>query len=124
MKAFLTLLLIALVSANSEGLVTFTPETFAAAKESGKPMLVKFFAPWCGHCKKLAPTYEELAQEFIANEDVIIAEVNCDDHRPLCTDHGIRGFPTVLMIKPNVEPIKFQQARTIEALKSFVLENL
>ncbi|KAL7718159.1 Sel1 repeat-containing protein [Entamoeba marina] len=84
------------LSANPEGLVTFTPETFAAAKESGKPMLVKFFAPWRTHCKKLAPTYEELAQEFIANKDIIISEVNCNDQRPLCTDHGIRGFPTIL----------------------------
>ncbi|EDR23350.1 protein disulfide isomerase, putative [Entamoeba dispar SAW760] len=123
MRTFFALLLVALVSANSEGLVSLNPDNFKTYQNSGKTLLVKFFAPWCGHCKRLAPTYEEVAQAFAENEDVIIAEVNCDDHRELCQEHGIRGFPTVLVFNGE-ESKKFQEQRTVEELKKFVLENV
>ena len=57
------------------------------------------------------------------NENVIIAEVNCDEHRELCQANGVRGYPTVLLFKGNVEEgKKFTGPRTIEELEKFVLE--
>ena len=120
---FFVLFFIALVAANNEGLVSLNAETFKAHKEMGKTMLVKFFAPWCGHCKRLAPTYEELAQAMTENEDVIIAEVDCTQNGELCQQHGIRGYPTVMLFQGEGEGKKFQSQRTLEELKKFVLEN-
>ncbi|ELP92200.1 protein disulfide isomerase, putative [Entamoeba invadens IP1] len=120
----LLVLLIAFASASSEGLVSLTAETFPTYKASGKTILVKFFAPWCGHCKRLAPTYVELATAMKENENVVIAEVNCDDNREICTANGVRGFPTVQLFNGEAEPVKYQGPRTLEDLKKFVLDNV
>ena len=120
MAALLALLLVALVSANSEGLVSLTPETFPTYRDSGKTLFVKFFAPWCGHCKRLAPTYLELADALKDNEQVIIAEVNCDEHRSLCSEHGVRGFPTLLAFN-GANSVKYQGNRQLDDLKTFIL---
>ncbi|KAM9985740.1 hypothetical protein ACTFIZ_012392 [Dictyostelium cf. discoideum] len=60
--------------------------------------LVEFFAPWCGHCKRLAPVYEELAQLYnldIENSKVKIAQVNCVDNQSVCSKYDIKGYPTI-----------------------------
>ncbi|KAI8063790.1 thioredoxin-like protein [Gongronella butleri] len=61
----------------------------------GTAYFIKFYAPWCPHCKRLAPTWEELARQLKGK--VNIAEVNCDVHRDVCKTQGIRGFPTLIM---------------------------
>eukprot|EP00766_Chilomastix_caulleryi_P005668 gnl/Chilomastix_caulleri/7281.p1 GENE.gnl/Chilomastix_caulleri/7281~~gnl/Chilomastix_caulleri/7281.p1 ORF type:complete len:60 (+),score=21.45 gnl/Chilomastix_caulleri/7281:171-350(+) len=58
--------------------------------------MVKFFAPWCGHCRNLAPIYEELSTDV---EGVEIAEVDCTVYQDICRDQGIRGYPTVKLFK-------------------------
>ena len=65
---------------------------------------VKFYAPWCGHCKKLAPTWEEFAIKH--SSLVNVAEVDCTVHTRLCDDYEVRGYPTIMYL-PIEDPEEF-----------------
>ncbi|KAJ5177838.1 Thioredoxin [Penicillium coprophilum] len=100
------------------------PTNFDEVVLAGKPALVEFFAPWCGHCKTLAPIYEELAQTFLFAEDkVTIAKVDADENRSLGKRFGIQGFPTVKWFDGKSDkPEEYKGARDLESLSAFITE--
>ncbi|KAK6350162.1 hypothetical protein TWF696_006406 [Orbilia brochopaga] len=118
-----SVLLYAALAAASANVVELTPDNFdEVITNSGKPALVKFFAPWCGHCKNLAPVYEELGDAYAAHKDkVVIAKLDADAHRKLGQKFDIKGFPTLKWFDgKSKDPVTYDSGRTLEALTEYV----
>ncbi|XP_053678795.1 thioredoxin domain-containing protein 5 homolog [Anopheles nili] len=100
-------------------LTELTEDTFAKHVSSGKHF-VKFFAPWCGHCTKLAPTWEELARSLEQEQDIRVSKIDCTQYRPICTDFEVKGYPTLLWIEDGKKIEKYTGPRTHADLKQYV----
>jgi len=102
--------------AANQDLVILTDTTFGQKTATGT-WLVKFYAPWCGHCKRLAPVWDELATQ--AKGRFNVAKVDCTVETGSCPD--IRGYPTIKLIH-NGQATPYNGPRTIEAFSEFVRE--
>lgn len=110
-----------LSSASADDVVALTQDTFENEVGKDRAALVEFYAPWCGHCKRLAPEYEQLGTSFKKTKSVLIAKVDCDEHKSVCSKYGVSGYPTIKWFpKGSLEPKKFEGSRTAEALAAFV----
>ncbi|HTO02048.1 MAG TPA: thioredoxin [Opitutus sp.] len=82
----------------SEKIAQLTSQNFkTTVSDAATPVLVDFWAPWCGPCKAIAPILEELATEL--DGKLTIAKVNIDDHGEVASEYGIRAIPTMLLFK-------------------------
>lgn len=77
--------------------LAITDSNFEELMAEGKPMMVDFWATWCGPCKKIGPYVEELAQQY--EGQAIIGKVDVDDNDQLAIRFGIRNIPTILFFR-------------------------
>lgn len=122
-KVILALAVFAAVVASAK-VVTLTPTNFDEVVMDGtKNVFVKFYAPWCGHCVRMAPAWEELANKN-TNPDVVVAELDASAHADVARKFGVRGFPTIkLFTKGNKDGLAFQGARDMASFQSFLDKN-
>lgn len=81
--------------------------------------LVKFFAPWCGHCRAMAPAYERASEE-VAGSEIKIAEVDCDDQLEVCSRFSVGGFPSLMLFdSATKQVIAYRGARETANFVSF-----
>jgi len=102
-----------------ESLLTLGESSFDTVVAQGLTF-VKFFAPWCGHCRNMAPTWEELANKYSSQDGVQIAKVDCTEERSLCSRHSVSGYPTLLLFRAGVQIAEFEEARSIESMVAFI----
>jgi len=86
-----------------------------------KDVFVEFYAPWCGHCKKLTPIWEKLAGVFHNDNNVVIANLDADAHKDVGTRYGVTGFPTLIYFsKSDKTGDRYSGARELTDLVSYV----
>ena len=78
--------------------IAVTDDSFEAdVKNSDLPVIVDFWAEWCGPCKQIAPALEEIATEMEGN--VTVAKLNIDENPTVPSQYGVRGIPTLMLFK-------------------------
>jgi protein disulfide-isomerase A6 len=81
----------------ASAVTVLSPDSFdAVVLDSSKDVFVEFYAPWCGHCKRLTPIWEKLSGVFKNEKDIVIANLDADAHKDLATKYGVSGFPTLI----------------------------
>lgn len=108
---------------SSENIVVLTKDNFEQeVVNSDKPVLVDFWAQWCGPCRAVAPIMDELAQEF--NGKVKVAKVNVDEQGEIAAKFRIMSIPTIMMYKNGEMVEKIIGARSKNEFAQLIEKNL
>jgi len=105
---------------DKEGVKVLVGKNFAdVALNKDKHVLVEFYAPWCGHCKKLIPVYDELGEKYKDSEDIVIAKMDSTANE--VEGVSIRGFPTIKLFKKgDNEEVDYDGARDLDGFVKFL----
>ena len=95
--------------------VTITTENFERLRNGDKPLVVDFWATWCGPCRAIAPIIEELANEY--DGKIVVGKCDVEENDDLAMEFGIRNIPTILFIKDGVVVDKHVGASTKSKLQ-------
>jgi thioredoxin 1 len=85
--------------------VRLTSRNFADVQAAGKPVLVDFWAPWCGPCRTQGPIVEQVAAQM--GDSAIVGKVNVDEERDLARQFGVRAIPTLIVFKAGAPMTQF-----------------
>ncbi|BDU73474.1 thioredoxin [Mesoterricola silvestris] len=96
--------------------VTLNAAAFPALKAQGKPVLIDFWAPWCGPCRTQGPIVEQVAEQL--GDRAVVAKLNVDDERSLAAQFGVQAIPTLVVLKDGNLVQRFVGVQSAEVLKN------
>ncbi len=102
--------------------LAFTDSNFDQYMAEGKPMVVDFWATWCGPCKKVGPYIEELAEQYA--DQAIIGKVDVDENDQLAIRFGVRNIPTILFIDKSGQIVDKQIGAAPKAALEAMLQSI
>ncbi|MGG4603555.1 thioredoxin [Paenalcaligenes sp. Me131] len=79
--------------------VELTQNTFQSSIEGDKPLIIDFWAPWCGPCRQFGPTFEKVSEK---HDDIVFAKVNTEEEQELAAALRIRSIPTIMVFRERV----------------------
>lgn len=106
----------------SEKIIEVSDSSFEEVINSSKPVLVDFWAEWCGPCKMIAPALSAIADEYA--DKITVAKMNVDENNETPAKHGIRGIPTLLLFKGGSVVATKVGALSQGQLADFINENI
>jgi len=108
-------------AANAKQVIPLDQDNFAETTSSGGDWFIKFYAPWCGYCKHLAPIWIALAESVSdSDKNLNIAEVDCTTkvNSELCSEFEVDGYPTIKLLQDGTVK-DYSGARTVAAFLDF-----
>ncbi|VDM95864.1 unnamed protein product [Thelazia callipaeda] len=114
--------LLAAIDANGD-VMKLTDANFRESIANLDLVLVKFYAPWCTHCKKIAPEFEKAAKELLHSEQdspVYLAEVDCTEEKSTCDEFGVRGFPTLKIFRNGIFTQDYDGPRVSDGIVKYM----
>ncbi|CAK8672303.1 unnamed protein product [Clavelina lepadiformis] len=96
--------------------------SFKASIRKKKHALVMFYAPWCGHCKKAKPEYQNAASQFAEDKKVLFAAVDCTKSSEVCGNYDVKGYPTFYYLSYGKNAMKYQGGREEPNFVDFMTE--
>jgi protein disulfide-isomerase-like protein len=121
-KHLAVLLLVSLALGQESNVLVLTDSTIEDALKENSHILIEFYAPWCGHCKRLAPEYEKAA-DLLKESGVAarIAKVDSTVEKNAAGAYSIRGYPTLLYFENGQMVEKYSGGRTADEISKYVI---
>lgn len=107
---------------HDDDVLVLTAANFDETVAAHEVLLIEFYAPWCGHCKKLAPEYSKAAHELHGKASIAKMDCTDGDNNDVCSQYGVKGFPTLKLFRNEdaANPTDYAGARTSAGIVAFM----